>query len=344
VFEAGGSIERLGAREQLVFRVPGWHITGGEDFDAHAAKAGAYGQVRLSAGAFRVTPGVRVERVGLTDDWAASPWLQADWPASSKIALLFNAGLHHQAPEFAQVVGRRGDPNLGLERAIHVDAGIEARLNATTRTQITVYDRQEHDVADLPGQYYRVVDGVLIPQSDTTRWENRLNGSSRGVELMLQRKSPDGLSGWIAYAFSRTQYRDRVTGELFNGDFDQRHTFTVFARYRVSDRTSVNTRWRYGSNRPITGYVERIADGEYEVGAFRNAVRVPAYSRIDARADRTFRWGSRRVTLFTEVGNILNRKNYRQIPSSIDSRTGLIARPLDTMFPFVPSLGATIEF
>jgi hypothetical protein len=81
--------------------------------------------------------------------------------------------------------------------------------------QVTVYDREERDVVDLADQYYRRVDGVLQPQSDTSRYANSLKGTSRGVELMLQRKSPDALSGWIAYSFGRTRDKNGVTGETF---------------------------------------------------------------------------------------------------------------------------------
>ena len=193
-----------------------------------------------TVGPLTVTPGARVDRFGLTDDWSVSPWLQADWQASPDLTVVVNAGLHHQFPEFAEMVGRRGDAGLRPERATPVDAGVEGRFGRTTRWQVTVYDREERDVVDLPGQYIQRVDGVLRPQSSTSRYDNRLDGSSRGVEFLLQRRSPDALSGWIAYSFGRTRYTDRVTGETFDGDFDQRHTLSVFGRYRISDRTSVN--------------------------------------------------------------------------------------------------------
>ena len=185
---------------------------------------------------------------------------------------------------------------------------------------------------------------VLQVPSATTRFENRLKGWSRGVELMLQRKSPDALSGWVAYSFGRTRHTDRVTGKTFDGDFDQRHGVTLFGRYLVSDRMSVNARWRFGSNRPIVGYLERRAPDVYFVSATRNTVRVPVYSRLDIRADRTYQWGGRRLTLFGEVINVLNRENLRQVPPGIDGRTGRAFEPLDVMFPIVPSVGLTLEF
>jgi hypothetical protein len=344
VFEAGWSLERVGERQQNAFHVPGWHMLGGEDFESHAQKAGAYGQLHWALGPVTVTPGARVDRFGLTGDWTASPWLQADWQPSADLTVVFNAGLHHQFPDFAQIVGRRGDPGLHPERATLLDAGVEGRLNTTMRWQATVYDREERDVVDLPDQYYQAIDGVLQPPSSTSHYANRLEVTSRGVELMLRRKSPDALSGWIAYSFGHTRDTDRVTGETFDGDFDQRHTLSLFGRYRLSDRMSVNARWRFGSNRPIVGYIDRKPDGQFFVDSARNATSVPVFSRLDARVDRTYWWSSRRLTLFAEVANLLNRENFRQVPPSVDSRSGQVFGPLRSMFPIVPSIGATLEF
>lgn len=151
------------------------------------------------------------------------------------------------------------------------------------------------------------------------------------------------LSGWIAYSFGHTRYKDGVTGEAFDGAFDQRHTLSLFGRYRMSDRMSVNARWRFGSNRPITGYTEGRPDGRFFVGTARNSTPVPAYSRLDMRVDR-YRWGSRRLTLFGEVANLLNRENFRQVPPVVDFRSGQAFEPLQSMFPLLPSIGGTLEF
>ena len=258
--------------------------------------------------------------------------------------MAFNVGLRRQFPEIGELVGRRGQPRLRPERAVPVDVGIEGRLTPNVRWQVTVYARSERDVLDLPGKYVQLVAGVLQPQSTTSRYDNRLKGSARGVEFLLQRKSPNALSGWIAYSLAHARYQDQVTGERFDGDYDQRHTLSLFGRYWLSDRTSVNARWRFGSNLPIAGYLEGQSDGRYFVTADRNSSRVPAYSRLDVRVDRTYQWGSRRVTLFAEVANLLNRQNVRQVPPFIDFQSRQAFEPLQKMFPFLPSIGATLEF
>lgn len=343
VFEAGWSFERLRAREELAFRVPGWHVRGGEDFDAHGSKVGGYGQVLWTLGRGTLTLGSRVDRFELGDRWTASPWLLADWKATPGLRLIFDVGLAHQFPELVELAGRRGDPGLRPERALHFDAGVEGRLRETLRGQLTVYDREERDLVDLPRQYPQRIDGELQLPSTTSRYANRLEGSSRGVEVMLQRKSPAGLSGWVAYAYAHTRYTDVVTGERFDGNFDQRHTFQLFGRYRLSDRTSVSARWRYGSNRPIAGYLERGPEGRQFVGSHRNSLRVPAYARLDLRADRTYRWGKHRVTWFAEVANVLDRDNFAQVPPDVASQTGEAFDKLRPLFPLVPSLGIALE-
>src|SRR6185295_11047003 len=85
---------------------------------------------------------------------------------------------------------------------------------------------------------------------------NALDGHARGVELLLQRKSSHGLSGWFSYSLGFNRYRDVNTGESFDGDFDQRHTINSRGVYRVTDRFSLAGKFRYGSNVPATGYYQ----------------------------------------------------------------------------------------
>jgi len=93
----------------------------------------------------------------------------------------------------------------------------------------------------------------------------------------------------------------------------------------------------------MRGYLEERADGFF-VASARNALRVPIYSRLDARFDRTYQWSRRRLTLFGEVINVLNRENVRPVLPGINTRTGQAFGPLDPMFPIVPSVGVTLEF
>jgi hypothetical protein len=163
------------------------------------------------------------------------------------------------------------------------------------------------------------------------------------VELLFQRKSTSGVSGWASYSFGRSRYQDRLTGESFWSDLDQRHTVNLYVFYRMSDRVSFSAKVRAGSNVPVPGYyVER--DGQYLVSDGRNRVRLPTYSRVDLRANRTFNWSRKRLTLFAEVMNVLNRDNVRFTPPGVNTRTGQVNGLFESMIPIVPSAGILIEF
>ena len=77
---------------------------------------------------------------------------------------------------------------------------------------------------------------------------------------------------------------------------------------------------------------------------FTTKYRKPVLVGLDVRVDRTYQWGSRRVTLFAEVANLLDRQNVRQVPPFIDFQSRQAFEPFKKMFPLLPSIGAALEF
>ena len=82
-----------------------------------------------------------------------------------------------------------------------------------------------------------------------------------------------------------------------------------------------------------------IATAPYFITDVRNTARLPTYGRLDLRANRTFNWSRRRLTLFAEVINVLNRDNVRFTPHGINVTTRTATAPFDSMLPIVPSVG-----
>ena len=86
-------------------------------------------------------------------------------------------------------------------------------------------------------------------------------------------------------------------------------------------------------------------EGEsYFVGPERNALRLPVYGRLDLRANRTFTWSRRRLTLFAEVINVLNQDNVRFSPPRVNNSTRQVTRLFDSLVPVIPSAGILFEF
>ncbi len=343
LWEGGGELRRSAAtgREQ---RFAGNRLQLRESYNDWALAASAYGQARLtSSHGATIVPGLRIDHWSLTGRTTASPWIEGAWPMTRSLTLRGGAGIYRHEPGFGEVLGFRGTPALRPERAYHADAGVEGRLSPTLRWQATVYEREDRDLLRLPDTDVRLVNGALQLASIASHYRNALDGHARGVEWLIERRTPNGLSGWLSYSLGFNRYQDRITGESYWGDFDQRHTINLYGNYRVSDRLSFSARFRAGSNFPAAGYwTER--DGTTYVGSERNTLRVPPYSRLDVRMNRTFTWERKRLTLFLEGLNLANRENVVAILPSVDRRTFQATRLFETMLPLVPSIGILVEF
>lgn len=346
--DAGGGIEhREDSRVRRRRAVTGDRLTDLDNYSADAVAGGAYASIAWRPWpTLTITPGVRADRWTLTDQSEVSPWAQIEWRIDPHLVLRGGGGHYVQFSDFDKALGASGGLNLRPERARQFDAGVEWRVSPALRATATVYDREEEGMLRRPLSETRLLNGRILIGLRDTRYQNRLDGFARGVELLLQRSvAGRGVSGWLSYAYGRNRYHDVLNGETFWGDYDQRHTLNAYALYRHSDRTSFVAKLRMGSNFPIPGYYATVPDTDrYTVSEQRNTARLPVYSRFDLRANRAFTWSKRRLTFFAEVINVLNRANYRFDPPRVSIATGLVSSPLDSLLPVVPSVGFLIEF
>jgi hypothetical protein len=360
VVEFGGDVERQSGSTRIDRQFsPVSGLVTLNAYDEHAAAGSAYAQVRLGVHPrFTVTPGGRIDHWTLTGSTIASPWVNAEWRVSEHTRLRGGTGVYRQFPDLDEVFGiHGGGQDLRPERALHVDAGIEQTLPRQTRILFNVYSRHERDVLWTPGaEPRRSASGtIILPGAFDAPWVNALRGDARGAEVVLRRDATGGFSGWAGYAYSRLKYTQTSTGESFWGDADQRHTLSLYGNYRLSSRASISARYRYGSNYPINGYIGEpsaaqgqppVIDGQpafYGLSTERNTQRLPAYSRLDVRADRAFTWAGRRLVVFVDVANILNHENFRNASYSID-RAGRVFDTTESLMPIVPSGGLAFEF
>jgi hypothetical protein len=313
------------------------------DFHDQGTRSGAYAQLRLAAGPFTFVPGARADHWTLTGETTASPWVQAEWRLSNAASIRAGAGVYRQFPEFDQVIGTLGVPGARAQRADQYDLGFEQRIGASMRWQATIFDREETGFFRRPAAENRLVNGRVVRGVVTAPYQDSLDGFARGVELLVQRRSARGVSGWFSYSYGRVRHMDRQTGETYWSDLDQRHAVNLYVSFRVSDRTSVSAKIRAGTNVPAPGYYAQEGSG-YVVSPVRNTLRLPTYSRVDLRANRTFNWSRKRLTLFAEVINLLNRDNVRFNPPGVNTATRQVSNLFESLIPIVPSAGILIEF
>lgn len=355
IVEFGGDAQTMAGRHRRRVALPmGTSLVTAGDYDTDATTVSAYAQTVFTWPHVAVTPGARVDRWSLTDTTTASPWLNVSVKPWERTTIKLGSGTYRQFPEFDQVYGLNGG-GIGLkpEKALHLDIGLDQRLSGPVSLLVTGFARRESDVLWIPGSETRMVNNRIVGASFAAKWANALRGDARGGEIVVRRDSPTGWSGWAGYAYARMHYDRPAGSESFWANADQRHTLALYAHYPLTSRTSFSTRYRYGSNFPITGYLAMAATSPmnpdtngptfYQLTSVRNTARLPAYSRLDVRGEHSFLWGSRRLVLFVEVANVQDRKNLRNTPYSID-RNGRAFGVTEPTMPIIPSAGFVVEF
>jgi len=335
--EAGGALER--AREGQSGRLFG--------FSEESFVPSAWAQLRWSSSApsaLAVQGGARIDRFPVMGLTTVSPWFQLERKAFGEVRLKAGAGLFQQAPGTVELRGPKGSPGLDPERAWHFDVGLEQTFANGDRGQVSLYGREERSFLWLPDAETRLRGGQYVSASRASHFQNCLDGSARGVELVYQRASKRRLSGGVSYAFSVARVTDTRTREEYPADSDQRHTLNLYGQYRISTRLHLGFKFRAGSNYPLSGYYRESDDERYFVSDSRNRVRLPAYARLDLRVSRAFDLRRSRLTFVAEVLNAANRTNWGRESHGWIRRDGEGINVVKELFPLVPSVGLLLEF
>jgi Carboxypeptidase regulatory-like domain len=307
-------------------------------------RTGVYGRARWQTSAtVAVDAGLRADRDHALDHTSGSPWALARWSPSARWSFGFGAGLVSQSPDLSMFSPPGTASPTHEERARYADLSAEFGVSPEVRVKAAVYARSEEDALGLDTTLPRLVDGVPNAPLASGLWLNATRARSRGVEVLVRRHASSGLVGWVSYAYGSTRHTDLDSGESYWADFDQRHLVNVHATYRIGTRTTAGAKLRYGSNMPVLGYFSgNPADG-LALGPTRNAVRLPAYARLDLRMNRTYNYDRRRLTLFAEVLNALGRENVGRTDGNVRTN-GQVSGFVETLLPRLPSVGLRVEF
>lgn len=341
-----GVYVRSGSANQIsnffVLPLPGTRVNL-ETFDRRAAEESSYLQDTYTTHEknFSLTGGLRIDHSGLTSETKVSPRASLAFKVGTGWTMRAGFGRYYQFPDFEAVFGQLGNRGLRAEQATHYNLSVERTFGDRYRVLAEVYDREDRNVI------FNLFQPRLQPTPITFAqlpFRNSLSGHARGLEFTFQRRSANRLSGWVTYAFAKTIYRESPTGLSFVGDFDQRHTLSAYGSYRFTGTFNVSSQWRYGSGVPIPGFF-RSQGADLFLTSQRNLVRLPAYSRVDLRANKAFLFEKWKLTLSAELLNVTNHRNLRiPIIDGIDPITGRVFHHFGEKMPVLPALGVAIEF
>jgi len=224
--------------------------------------------------------------------------------------LQLGVGRYAQFPDFQQVALPlcEASGNL-LERSHHLTVAIEQRLGESTRFRVQAFDRQNaHLFGVTTGFSQQALGGppcgALVPPAGLSPTYER--DYSRGVQVVLQRRSANRVSGWLGYtlASARAKFAGKISsraplGVSFPTLEDQRHSLKAFGSYRLTSSISLTGKLLYGSGYPVSSAILVQVGNTYRPVAL-NTVRLPGYARFDVRCDKTWALNRGKDTLYGE--------------------------------------------
>jgi hypothetical protein len=169
------------------------------------------------------------------------------------------------------------------------------------------------------------------------------------MQVILQRRSANRLSGWIGYTldYAREEFFVlQVAPVVFlntPAPTDQRHTVNAFAMYRITPTINVSGKMVYGSGIPIST-VQFQFSGNTLVAVGPGRDLFGPYQRLDLRVDKAWAFPRWKMTLYAEGLNLTNHDNPRLVGSTIDPVSGRFTALTERGLPITPTAGVSFEF
>ena len=254
-------------------------------------------------------------------------------------------GRYSQFPDVQDLDSIYVTTRLLPARSTHTVAAVEQRLGRLARLRVEAYQRVDRDLPFRPYEEARLAaGGQIIPDNFQAPITNSLSGRAKGVEIFLQKRTANRLTGWVSYSLGYSRQQDSVTGARFASDQDQRHTVNAYLGYRIRPSVNLSLKWTYGSGFPVPGYFQ-LEGGAYYLSSVLNGARLAPYQRTDVRINKSRTFDRWKITVYGEVVNLLNRPNYRfDSYNGYNPATGQAYLSFMNMFPILPSAGVMVEF
>ncbi|MBN2528815.1 MAG: TonB-dependent receptor [Deltaproteobacteria bacterium] len=286
-----------------------------------------------------IVPGIRFDYFSRVGQSSLAPRLNSRFDITRKWTIKGGIGAYHQEPTFDETDKVFGNPDLGLEKAMHYSVGFE-------------YSPLEYLTLDVTG-FYKEMDDLVsrtdatVAQDGTPSPVNYVNGGKGrvyGLEVMLKHEFANNFNGWISYTLSKAMRKDVGDTEWRRFDYDQTHILTLLGSYSLPKNWTLGFRWRIVTGSPSTprlGAVYSVDDSYYEPRYGKpNSERLPTFHQADLRLDKRWIYDRWILTAYLDVQNIYNSPNVSGYQYNYDSSE---RRPRQGL-PILPVIGVKGEF
>ncbi|HEU4578202.1 MAG TPA: TonB-dependent receptor, partial [Polyangiaceae bacterium] len=303
--------------------------------DGSWLRPGAYAQAELTPlPGLKLLPGVRTDYIRDASQWTFDPRLGLRWdlyPSSLRTTLKGGVGVFHKPPEAYETIRPFGNPDVRSERALHYSLGIEQELSRPIEVSVEGFYK---DLSNL------VVSTPSTSTESGVDYANLGKGRTYGAEFLLRFKPEGRFFGWVAYTLSRSERKDSADEAWRRFEYDQTHMLTALGSYKLGRGWQLGARFRYVTGSPYTPNIGGVMD--YDAGVYspleqqpEYGSRLPAFSQLDLRVDKTWDFESWKLSAYLDVQNAYNRKNTEDISYNYDYSQHKQAQGL----PILPVLG-----
>jgi outer membrane receptor for ferrienterochelin and colicin len=284
-------------------------------------------------------PGFRFDYFGRTDKLAASPRLVVRQTVAKDWVVKGGIGLFQQEPTFEETMEARGNPDLGLEKAMHYSAGFEYTPRPYLNLSVTGFYKSLHDLVS-PSDALTTRRGQTVPLN----YDNGGSGRVIGLEVSAKHDFKNNLFAWVAYTLSRSERKDPGKREYRLFDHDQTHILTITGSYRLPKNWEIGSRFRYVTGQLYTPVSRAVFDSDADAYSAStgpvNSARVDAFHQLDIRIDKRWVYESWMLNAYLDIQNVYSHSNV----SSVEYNYDYSKQVPQTSLPIVPVLGLRGEF
>jgi TonB family protein len=285
----------------------------------------------------RVIPSLRVDGYVLNGEarYSIDPRLVTRYAFSPTVTGKAYLGLFSQPPQPEAFDDRFGNPDLGLERAIHTGIGGEWRPTRLWLLDGEIYLVDRRRVVAFTEDLEMNPDGTF----DRVFWRNSGRRYTYGLEAQLKREISETVYGWVSYTFARGKQR-RFEGDDYDVPiFDQMHNLNAVISWKPGGGWELGARLRAATGRPESPVVGSTYDadrGDYDaVTGTQRSIRTPFFSQFDVRTEKSWLFKTWSLGVYLDVQNVFNADNVEGYEWDYRYRESV---PI-TGIPILPTLG-----
>ncbi|MCK5087287.1 MAG: TonB-dependent receptor, partial [Melioribacteraceae bacterium] len=252
-------------------------------------KASVFGMHHFQlTNAIKLNYGLRLDYFTYNSELNIAPRFSLEYKFNEKTTATASAGMFYQNIPNNILVQNNAFKNLKTPTANHYIVGISRMLGESTRLSVEAYYKDYSNFPIDPAQPHDFLFDQVVSTGLFLNHANLIdNGtaSSKGIEVMIQKKLARDFYGLVAGSISKSRYQD-MFGDTYDRIYDNQFNFTLEGGYIPNNNWEFKARWIYAGGAPYTPF-DYEASKENNKGIIdtdrMNSERLPDYHSLNIR-------------------------------------------------------------